>query len=813
MCMLTHVSRWIVAGLILLLPLFFIPANNVFFLSKPILLLLSTFLLTVCLVILDLKRGSLAVPKTYVFLSLLLLGFVSVVSALFVSLRISSVIDVTTLESALYFLCGIILVYGASRLITSLKYARMLILSTWIAGAVLFLFHIIRLGSNGAYLNLGFFGAASSSPYGAWNDLGLFIGFCLVLALAWHQFLAKKRFWKGISVGVVVASVLFLTIIGFSIVWWIVGAAALLIFVYSFSAATRQVSKEQRDALAQVEHEGVIESAEESSVRSQLAHDPKALLARIPTLPLVLVLVSFAFILISGRTSVFSLLSEIPGLGVLNRFNVVNVEARPSPLTTVEIGWNVLKQGNVMGVGPGNFQVAWNQFKPQEVNSTILWSTDFANGYSTFLTSFVTLGILGVLGWAALILSTLMLIGRMLLGNKGEEHERAHGAVISFGVLYLLSLIVFYNPSITLLVTLFIFLGTLIALAAHMGLVRIRAYSYLSDPRIAFASVFGLVAVLLGVITLGYFTISQMYAQYAANRGAVALAAGNVNEAAQRYNQALQFDERDVYYRQLIQVALSRLNTFVQNSQNAGEEQSQAIQEQLQALVGDTIAIARRAVALDETSYTNWIALGDTYSVLTLYRVEGAYDEAVRAYERALALSPSNPLIKLAYAQLERNSGNVQKAFEYIDQAVAMKPDYTDAYFLRAQIHIQEDSLKEAIQAAELGALTAQNNPDVFLQLGILKYNDEDWNGAARAFEQALILNPQYANAQYFLALTYQKLGRTEEVKILADVLNQTNPENEQVKALVASVGTTSRAVQAPTPSATSTATTTRSEN
>lgn len=811
--MLTYVSRGIIAGLVLLMPLFFIPSANVFFLSKPILLLLSTFLLTVCIVILDLKRGSLAVPRTYVFLSILLLGFISIVSSLFVSLRIQSVMDVTTLESGVYFLCGLILMYAASRLVTSLKHARMLILGTWIAGTILFLFHAIRLGSNGTLLNLGFFGAASSSPYGAWNDLGLFIGFCLVLALAWHQFLAKKRFWKGVSVGVVVASALFLMVIGFSVVWWIVGAAALLIFVYSFSAATRQLARDQEALVHDESATFSLRETDANNTESAVAgtHDSKAILTRIPTLPLVLVLISFAFILISGRASVLALLSEIPGFGALNRFVVVNVEARPSPITTVQIGWNVLKSGNVVGVGPGNFQVAWNQFKPQEVNSTILWSTDFTNGYSTFLTSFVTLGVLGILGWLALIISTAILVGKIFLGNKGEEHERAHAAVIGFGVLYLLSLVVFYNPSIVLLVTLFIFLGALVALAAHMGLIRIRTYSYLHDPRLAFASVFGLVAVLLGVITLGYFTSSQMYAQYAANKGAVALAQGNINEAAQRYNQALQFDERDVYYRQLIQVALSRLNTFVQNSQNAGEDQSQAIQEQLQALVGDTIAIARRAVALDETNYTNWIALGDTYSVLTLYRVEGAYDEAIKAYERALQLSPSNPLIKLAYAQLERNSGNVQKAFEYIDQAVAMKPDYTDAYFLRAQIHIQENSLDEAIQAAELGALTAQNNPDVFLQLGILKYNDEDWNGAARAFEQALILNPQYANAQYFLALTYQKLGRTEEVKILADVLNQTNPDNEQVKALVASVGTSSRALE--TPAATSTATSTRSGN
>ncbi|HRH26057.1 MAG TPA: tetratricopeptide repeat protein [Candidatus Paceibacterota bacterium] len=781
--MLTFISRGALLVLIAALPFFIIPSTFMLFASKPIMVLLVMLFLALSVVISDLKLGSFEFPRTHVLTAVVVLFLITIISSALVALRASTIIDIATVDSAAYVFAGLIFLLATVRFFTTLRTVRSVFIATWIGGAILVLFHTIRFLMGPATLNFGIFGNLLSSPLGAWPDVGLFAGFLLVLSLAYHQFLARKRLWVVISTAAIVISALAISVVNINTVWWLVGVSAVLIFVYSFLKMTRQANQQMAERAAEV--------------IPGTATPVSRFITKIPTAPLVIVLVSFAMILISGRASVFSIASNVPGLGFLNNFNAPHIEAKLSPLATLELGWNVIKEGKVFGVGPGQFNVAWNQFKPIEVNNTILWSSDFSFGFSTVLSSLVTLGIPGLLAWIALIAFAAILMFRLLLGTVGEEHERNHGAVLSFSVVYLILIFLFSNPGLVLYTYLFVFLGLLITVALAMGIVRTRAYSYLSDPRAAFASVAGLVLLLLGIIMLGYLFTTQAYARYEVNRASTALAQGNVPEATSRYNRALQFDERDSYYRELISVGLQQLSTFVSSSQNASQSQQQALQEQGQAIVQQVTGIASRAVALNEDSYVNWLSLGDTYSVLAAYKVEGAYDQALAAYDRAQKLSPSNPLIKLALAQLERNNGNVSKAFEYADQAIALKANYTDAYFFKAQLHIQENSIEKAIEAAEVGALTAPTNADAHLQVGILKYNIDDFEGASRDFERALIINPQYANAQYFLALTYRELGRNEEARMLTDILLTTNPENTDVQALSSSLSSGSRAIQA----------------
>jgi cytochrome c-type biogenesis protein CcmH/NrfG len=665
--MLTFISRGALLVLIAALPFFFIPSAFMLFASKPLMVLLIMLFLALAVVISDLKLGSFEFPRTHILTAVVGLFIITMVSSGLVALKASTIIDISIVDSAAYVFAGLIFLLATVRFFTTLRSVRSVLIAAWIGGAVLVLFHTIRFLSGPETLNFGIFGNTLSSPFGTWPDVGLFAGFLLILSLAYHQFLARKRLWVVISTVAIVLSALAISVVNINTVWWLVGVSAVLIFVYSFLKMTRQANQQMAERAAAEVVPGVV------------TPPASRFITKIPTAPLVIVLVSFAMILISGRASVFSIMSSVPGLGFLNNFNAPHIEAKLSPLATLELGWNVLKEGKVFGVGPGQFNVAWNQFKPIEVNNTILWSSDFSYGFSTFLSSLVTLGIPGLLAWALLIAFTVILIFKVLLGTVGEEHERNHGAVLSFSIAYLLLIFLFSNPGLVLYAYLFIFIGLLIAVAIAMGIVRTRAYSYLSDPRAAFASVAGLVLLLLGIIMLGYLFTTQAYARYEVNRASTALAQGNVPEATSRYNRALQFDERDAYYRELISVGLQQLSTFVSNSQNASQSQQQALQEQGQAIVQQVTGIASRAVALNEDSYVNWLSLGDTYSVLAAYKVEGAYDQAIAAYDRAQKLSPSNPLIKLALAQLERNNGNTQKAFEYADQAIQTIPTHTSS--------------------------------------------------------------------------------------------------------------------------------------
>ena len=80
-----------------------------------------------------------------------------------------------------------------------------------------------------------------------------------------------------------------------------------------------------------------------------------------------------------------------------------------------------------------------------------------------------------------------------------------------------------------------------------------------------------------------------------------------------------------------------------------------------------------------------------------------------------------------------------------------------------SQIEAQAGNLKEAILIMEQTASVSPNNFGVFFQLGLLQYQNNNFNAARTAFERAVGLNSDYANARYFLWLIYDKQGLKEK--------------------------------------------------
>jgi tetratricopeptide (TPR) repeat protein len=134
------------------------------------------------------------------------------------------------------------------------------------------------------------------------------------------------------------------------------------------------------------------------------------------------------------------------------------------------------------------------------------------------------------------------------------------------------------------------------------------------------------------------------------------------------------------------------------------------------------------------------------------------------------------------------SNGNNAKAKEYITQAVALKNNYTDAIFFLSQIEAGEGDLKAAIASAEAASAIAPNDPSVFFQLGLLRYNAKDYAGSAAALERAVALNTSYANAKYFLGLSYANIGKSAEAIQQFTDLKASNPDNKEVATILANL-------------------------
>jgi tetratricopeptide (TPR) repeat protein len=427
------------------------------------------------------------------------------------------------------------------------------------------------------------------------------------------------------------------------------------------------------------------------------------------------------------------------------------------------------------------------RYKPSLINESIFWNTDFSLGVGLLPTQLVTGGLLGFLSWVALILSVVLLGLRYLLSPVADKLKRYLSVSSFFGALFLWAFFIFYTPSVVILTLTFLFTGVFIASLYNERLLKPKTISFIDEPRVSFVSVLLLTALLVGVVALSYILGKDFVASGYFQRALIAIDAQNDLGTAESYTKhALALSANDLYNRLLSEVALRKLNVLLAGANSA--ENPDAIRTQFQTLMGDAVSYARKAVELDSTNYQNWIALGRVYEAVIPLSVEGAYEGAAAAYEKALALNPKGPQIRLIEARLELARGKNDAAIANINEALALKHNYTEAVFLLSQVQVSEGKVKEAIASVESVAVLSPTDPTVFFQLGILKYNNRDYRGALEALERAVFLAPTYSNAKYFLGLSYYRTNMVDKALTQFNDILVLNPTNTEVPTIIANL-------------------------
>ena len=129
-------------------------------------------------------------------------------------------------------------------------------------------------------------------------------------------------------------------------------------------------------------------------------------------------------------------------------------------------------------------------------------------------------------------------------------------------------------------------------------------------------------------------------------------------------------------------------------------------------------------------------------------------------------------------SQLEIGKGNGQAAETSLLASVALKRDYIPAIVLLSQLEVQLGKAQQALQAAEAAAYFAPNEPSVLFQVGILRSGTGDTAGAVAALSRAVELNPQYANARFFLAAMLSVQGKYQDALTQLQAVSAMSPDN-----------------------------------
>ena len=742
-------ARWLLIVVAFSIPFFVIPAPWALIAQDKMLLLIGGLSLAlVAFVVARIFAGTLVIPRHPLLFAAVLLPVAYVASALGSGAVVRSYVSgfgTTDTVAAVTLLFATLALFA---LLFSGKKVFYPFLALVGGVVVVVLFQIVRLIVP-TWLSLG--GAMSGSAsalVGSWHDLGIFAALFAFFALVFVRARETLPLPARIAVGVLGLFALgLLFVVGFADVWFAFGGLALIYGLYSYSLV---------------------------HWRDRHSH---GVALRSAALALVIGIASVAVGYYSS-----TLLKYLP-----SSVQISQLEVRPSWQTTYSIGEKVFTNGDALfGSGPDTFSSAWGKWKPLSVNQTDYWTFDFHAGIGLIPTAFITAGALGAIAWLLLL---LVLLYRLLVhvrrSHSGDEDLES--AILAAAV-FLVWFHVFYAPGAAISIVLFILLGLLIASDGVRGR---RSYTLPLGVN-SMWGVLGVLATIIvsaGVLYAGAATaratVSDLFVAKAstdfAKNGSVAKAIALVQRALFIY------PENAVAHRAAVQVGLLQLQELIAKGANAQTSE-------LKATLERTIAEGLRAVAIDSNDYQNWLSLASLYQSLARSGVSGAYDQALIAYKKASAASPTNPVPLVNAGQLALAQGDAKSAVMYLDEALALKPNLAVAYYLRSQARGTLGDFPNAIEDAKAAISLAREDALGWYNLGTIFYASEDYANASLALSQAVSLQNNYANALFVLSLALQKQNNFDGALAAMQRVAELNPDNSTVKDALTSIEAAAKA-------------------
>ncbi len=717
-----NIAWWSVLLTVFLLPWFFIPNNWMTIGASKMLLVVSLVTVaTLSSVLASLNQWTLRIPKSSLLLAAALVPLAYLVSALATGVSRESLIGsaeqdtfgVVALLYALFFVSANALASTTGRVVLALR-------ALLLGGGVLLVIQVLHLLVPSLTLGGALVGN-TASVIGTWHDFAIGAGFLFFLSLALLPTRIGEGRFRAVLCTIAGVSFVMLVIANSSDVWVALAALALFYAAYLWHVSRKAVS-------AHGEH-------------------------RRRTL------MWLALALVAG--GLYFVAPAIQG-ALPEQLRVSQLEVRPSWKGTFAVGAQVFSRpGSVFfGSGPNTFPRQWGLYKPVSVNQTQFWNTDFYSGVGLIPTSVVTVGILGLIAWGAVLLALVAAVRRTFMAEAQHAGAKAMRAAVCGGACYLTTLSVLYVPGPALSALTFLMFAFLVADELLSRTVKDMVFS------LSLATWKGrLYSVLLcifafAILVIGVQTLRAVLSDSLVNRAAALYSSSQDLSAASTYiSEALAIEPRnDRAHRAAVELGMVQLKKLA-----AANDPSDAARQQLQQTLARTIDHGLTAITIESRNYQNWLELAYLYGQLAGVGVEGADASARSAYAEVQKNNPTTPLPALGLAQLDLLQHNDKAASDHLKAALALKPDLPAAYYLLSQIEARAQNLPAAAKDATQAAQLSPQDPLGWYNLGTVLYAQQDWQNASLALERAVGLQSNYANALFLLGLSYYKLGRSAD--------------------------------------------------
>jgi tetratricopeptide (TPR) repeat protein len=156
-----------------------------------------------------------------------------------------------------------------------------------------------------------------------------------------------------------------------------------------------------------------------------------------------------------------------------------------------------------------------------------------------------------------------------------------------------------------------------------------------------------------------------------------------------------------------------------------------------------------------------------SYATQVPSQKDKAHSKAVASLSRAEKLNPANPSLRLRLAEAYNSLGNSEKAADLYLELLKKLPDLP---MLRERIHaklagiyLRSSNHKRAVEQLEAIIRDDPTNPEAYYYLGYLSYTDKKPAQAAEYFSKTIVLNPDFPDPYYELALSQISLNKPDE--------------------------------------------------
>ncbi len=741
---------WILALVAFLSTVALIPGNTVsLFGTKVTILAAGALVALIAYIIARLVRGNIVFPPLLLLGTVWLVPLAYGISTLFSGVNQMQAVFGVELESDTFgfvLLIAVLATLAALALRQSSHYALFFkTLAATYAVVILAQIGFIIAAKAGAPVS------AVTNLIGSFSDLGFVAGLAIALTLLAMRFLAlpsKVKIGLWVALG---ASLIVLVLANSVLAWILVGLVSLGLFIEAIMRRRAAGNDADLDGISTL-------SADEDA--GYAGADARSLGA-----PLVTLLVSLFFLI--GGSTIGNAFAASLGINV--------IDVRPSWQSTFDVGSHTYASSPLFGSGPSTFGEQWLKFRDRSLNDTVFWNVDFATGIGAIPTSFITTGIIGVLAWLVFIGFFLYSGVRALLFRLPSDSFMRFVSLASFtGAAYVLAAAFFAAPGPVVLALGFLFVG-LFASSLRYGKERHDwGIVFSKNPRVGFAIVFLMTLLLLASVAAIYVVLGRYMASAAYGEAAQALSAGNVDAADAAVGRSITFAPSERAYQLSSAIGIERMRRIAADTTLSAS----AAQQQFQAALSNAVNAGLAATQAGPNDYQNWVVLGSVYQSVASLGIQGSYESAKSAYQHAEALNPASPVLPYVISQLEIGKNDGPAAEAALLSSVNLKRDYIPAILLLSQLEIQMGKASEALQAAEAAAYFAPNEPAVLFQVGLLRSGTGDIAGAVAALAHAVELNPQYANARFFLGAMYSVQGKYPEALEQMRAVAAFSPEN-----------------------------------